>query len=394
MTSTSSTMVWSTKPELAAAYKALGPEALAHLVNLGLYASEQELEKLNMAILSQGVSAEMIEAESQRVLSTLTNQDVKSLPPPVMSIAEKSVASFPYRLSHAESYIGDRTALVGDAAHTVHPLAGQGLNMGLADVKALAETWDRVGKVGGDLGAYTAMLPYPRERYPANHLLLSTTDKLHHIFGTRMPIVNWARSTGMDLINEMTPVKRALMERVGANAGAKEKSWYEAGADTLDGWKTVKSLAGIARAGAGQLISNGARKLLERGANMGRPTDLASRRSIHTSATLAYPKPKAPPIKRQGPMPLPRKEQAEFDALVKAAQGPGVSLDDARAQAQSKTPASNADLIAHRDLRRTTSKKEFDGEVNPKTGEVGGPKRDPFHAGDGDWQYSGRVTDF
>ena len=239
------------------------------------------------------------------------------------------------------------------------------------------------------------MLPYPRERYPANHLLLSTTDKLHHVFGTRIPIVNWARSTGMDLINEMTPVKRALMERVGANAGVKQKSWYEAGADTLDGWKTVKSLAGIARAGAGQLVSNGARKLLERGAGAvagNRPNDLASRRTMHTSARLAYPKPKAPPIRRQGPMPLPRKEQAEFDALVKAAQGPGVSLDDARAQA-SKAPASNADLIAHRDLRRTP-RKEFEGETNPATGEVGGPKRDPFQAGNNDWQYSGRVTDF
>ena len=155
MTPTSSTMVWSTKPELAAAYKALGPEALTHLVNLGLFASEQELERLNTAILSQGVSIEMIEAESQRVMATLTNQDVKSLPPPITSIVEKSIASFPYRLSHAESYIGDRTALVGDAAHTVHPLAGQGLNMGLADVKALTETWDKVGQVGGDLGEST-----------------------------------------------------------------------------------------------------------------------------------------------------------------------------------------------------------------------------------------------
>lgn len=402
MTPTSSTMVWSTKPELVAAYKALGPEALAHLVNLGLYASEQELERLNAAILGQGVSTAMIEAESQRVMSTLTNQDVKSLPPPVMSIAEKSIASFPYRLSHAESYLGERTALVGDAAHTVHPLAGQGLNMGLADVRALAETWDRVGKVGGDLGAYTAMLPYSKERYPANHLLLSTTDKLHHVFGTRIPIVNWARSTGMDLINELTPVKRALMERVGGNAGAageKQKTWYETGADSLDGWKTVKSLAGIARAGAGQLLGNAARRFVERSTSTSASAK-AGARSMHTSARVDYPKPKAPPIRRQGPMPLPRKEQAEFDALVKAAQGPGVSLDDARAQARadstkgaSKSPASNADVIAHRDLRKTP-RKQFEGEVNPMTGEVGGPKRDPFQAGDGDWQYSGRVTDF
>jgi len=236
-------------------------------------------------------------------------------------------------------------------------------------------------------GAYTAMLPYPRERYPANHLILSTTDKLHHVFGTRMPIINWARSTGMDLINEMTPIKRALMERVGANSFTQQKNIYESGADAMDGWKTVKTLAGIARAGAGQLIGNGARKLLERTASMGAAT--SARRGIHTSSRVMKIKP--PPLRRQGPMPLPRAEQAEFEALVKKAQGSGISLEDARAQAKPAGP--NADLIEHRDLRRQP-KKEFEGETNPRTGEVGGPKRDPFAAGDNDWQYSGRVTDF
>ena len=155
----------------------------------------------------------------------------------------------------------------------------------------------------------------------------------------------------------------------------------------MDGWKTVKTLAGIARAGAGQLIGNGARKLLERTASMGAAT--SARRGIHTSSRVMKIKP--PPLRRQGPMPLPRAEQAEFEALVKKAQGSGISLEDARAQAKPAGP--NADLIEHRDLRRQP-KKEFEGETNPRTGEVGGPKRDPFAAGDNDWQYSGRVTDF
>jgi ubiquinone biosynthesis monooxygenase Coq6 len=154
MSPTASTMVWSTRPELAAAYKAVGPEALCDLVNLGLYASEADLERLNVAILSQGVSPEMIRAESERIMQSLSAEDIKSLPPPIESIVHKSIASFPLKLSHAESYIGERTVLIGDAAHTVHPLAGQGLNMGLADVKALGETWEKTKKVGGDLGKH------------------------------------------------------------------------------------------------------------------------------------------------------------------------------------------------------------------------------------------------
>ena len=84
---------------------------------------------------------------------------------------------------------------------------------------------------------------------------------------------------------------------------------------------------------------------------------------------------------RPGPPPLPPKDQAEFEALIKANETIGA------------TPAvtSTPEALEHRDLRRGP-KKDFEGDVNPKTGEQGGPKTDPFKAGDGDWQYGGRVT--
>lgn len=145
-------MVWSTKPELAAAYKALGADALKDLVNCGLFATENDMERLNAAILSTGISPAIISEESQRVIESLSIADLRTLPPPVQSIAPKSIASFPLKLSHAESYLGDRTVLVGDAAHTVHPLAGQGLNMGLADIQCLANVWEKAKSSGGDLG--------------------------------------------------------------------------------------------------------------------------------------------------------------------------------------------------------------------------------------------------
>lgn len=76
-----------------------------------------------------------------------------ALPPLVASIQPGTIASFPLRFRHAESYIGSRTALIGDAAHVIHPLAGQGLNLGLADAAALARCVQTAVMHGGDIGA-------------------------------------------------------------------------------------------------------------------------------------------------------------------------------------------------------------------------------------------------
>lgn len=119
-------------------------------------------------------------------------------------------------------------------------------------------------------GAYTSLLPYTRERYPANHLLLSTTDKLHYLFGTRLPGITWARGIGMDVINELGPVKKLLMGRVGARASAsdvgaaREGRAYERLADGMESWRNAKMVAGLAASAGTELVKGGARRLLER----------------------------------------------------------------------------------------------------------------------------------
>jgi hypothetical protein len=85
---------------------------------------------------------------------------------------------------------------------------------------------------------------------------------------------------------------------------------------------------------------------------------------------------------RPGPPPLPAADQAEFERLVKAAEV-APTVDSAAELA--------AEDLEHPDARKGP-KPEFEGDVNPKTGEVGGPKRDPFIAGNADWQFGGRVT--
>jgi len=178
---TESSMVWSTKPALAAALKTLDPSVLVNFINAAFRLPEVSIRYLHDLLLSSVASQKALTSNEIReeilwrershnisatsayssALATrevgIPPEDAGALPPLVTSIQPGTVASFPLRYSHADTYIGDgtRTVLVGDAAHTVHPLAGQGLNAGLADVQALAQTIEAALLQGGDVGMYS-----------------------------------------------------------------------------------------------------------------------------------------------------------------------------------------------------------------------------------------------
>lgn len=110
--------------------------------------------------------------------------------------------------------------------------------------------------------------------------------------------------------------------------------------------------------------------------------------SIHLATRASSSSSSSPrsSFSRPGPPPLSPSDQAEFDALIKA----NASIGATPAAAAPKAELEQAEE-QHRDLRKGP-KPEFQGDVNPKTGERGGPKVDPFKAGDNDWSYGGRVT--
>lgn len=242
---TRASLVWSTTPEMAQALLDAGIAVLSRMINAAFRLPDVSMRHLHRFLLERWegngkqagyVSAQEVEEEIRwrershsidegSELASLSlpggtdgipNADAVMYPPLVHAIQPGSAASFPLRMNHADTYLGNRTALVGDAAHTTHPLAGQGLNLGLADAASLARTVEEAMASGLDVGSRTALEAYPRDRYLANHGILSGVDKLSKLYGTRMEPVVWLRSTGLEVVNECTSLKEAFMAVAGA----------------------------------------------------------------------------------------------------------------------------------------------------------------------------------
>jgi len=122
-------------------------------------------------------------------------------------------AAFPSRLQHAEHYVLPRLALIGDAAHAIHPLAGQGVNLGLLDAAALAAALDEARERDRDIGGLWALRRYERARRGENMLMLAAMDGFKRLFGNRTLPVAAARSAGLVAVDRMPPLKHLFMRQ-------------------------------------------------------------------------------------------------------------------------------------------------------------------------------------
>jgi 2-octaprenyl-6-methoxyphenol hydroxylase len=102
-------------------------------------------------------------------------------------------------------------ALVGEAAHTIHPIAGQGLNLGIRDVAALAELVIDARRLGLDIGDESVLLRYQQWRRFDAFALAAVTDGLNRLFSNSLSPVQLARDIGLAAVNRLPPLKRLLM---------------------------------------------------------------------------------------------------------------------------------------------------------------------------------------
>ena len=119
--------------------------------------------------------------------------------------------SYPLSLQFAENTIDWRLALVGDAAHAMHPIAGQGLNMGLRDIAALAEVVLDARRLGLDIGDGMVLERYQRWRRFDNTLMLAMTDGLNKLFSNNIRPLRLVRDLGLAAVNSLPPLKKFFM---------------------------------------------------------------------------------------------------------------------------------------------------------------------------------------
>lgn len=136
----------------------------------------------------------------------------------VLKVRSERVA-IPLALGFAREYAAHRVALIGDAAHTVHPLAGQGVNLGILDAVTLAETLLDAAARRRDLGVRHLLRRYERARKGADLGMQALTGGLRYLFGSDLPGVGRARAAGLGLSERVSPLKNFLMRRASGLGG-------------------------------------------------------------------------------------------------------------------------------------------------------------------------------
>jgi len=121
--------------------------------------------------------------------------------------------NYPLSAMLAHRYVDARLALAGDAAHGIHPIAGQGLNLGFRDAIALAGLLIEAKQAGEDVGSPALLARYQRARRPDNLAMLAMTDGLDRLFSSNNPLLRLARDLGIAAVDQARPVKRVFMRQ-------------------------------------------------------------------------------------------------------------------------------------------------------------------------------------
>src|SRR5262249_19429816 len=140
------------------------------------------------------------------------------LPPGDLTVVGPRRA-LPLGISVARAFIADRLALVGDAAHVIHPVAGQGLNMGLKDVAALAEVVVDAVRLGLDPGSLAGLGRYQRRRRLDTEAMGIATDRLNRLFSNHSDLLRFARDVGLGLVDRLPALKRFFIREVAGLTG-------------------------------------------------------------------------------------------------------------------------------------------------------------------------------
>lgn len=202
LSDTESSLVWSTSHHHAEQLLELDEESFVDAINSAFWSNENQSELIETAgsLFRSALSLLMPSSGSAR-----------QLPPSVAAIGPKSRVMFPLGMGHASEYIRHRVALIGDAAHRVHPLAGQGANLGFGDVACLTQVLSQAAFNGKDLGAMQHLLEYETERQRHNLPMMAAIDLMKRLYSTNAAPAVLLRTLGLQATNVLPPLKEQIM---------------------------------------------------------------------------------------------------------------------------------------------------------------------------------------
>lgn len=206
-----SSIVWSTTADQAKELKELSPEDFVARLNEALSAPSSTPvppEFPGLPVLTDLVKGVSHAVNTVMAAAALTDPFVA--PPRPTEVVGQRV-SFPLKMKHATSYVKSGVALIGDSAHTIHPLAGQGLNLGLADVQSLSNLLADGVKSGENLSSEYFLAQYEDDRKRANISMAVAMDGFKRLFGPTPDAVGVARNVGMGTLNAVEPLKNQIM---------------------------------------------------------------------------------------------------------------------------------------------------------------------------------------
>jgi ubiquinone biosynthesis monooxygenase Coq6 len=201
LTENLSSLVWSTSPEHAKELIKMEPERF--------------VDALNEAYVKSYTSNTVVDNVMKTVegILALNKNKIQQFPPKVVKVQDGSRAGFPLGFGHASAYVCGGAALIGDAAHRVHPLAGQGVNLGFGDVLELTEVLAEAVYNGSGLNDIQYLLKYEQERLKVNVPIMVGVHALQRLYCNDFPPLVLARSLGLKITNLTPPLKKLFMEK-------------------------------------------------------------------------------------------------------------------------------------------------------------------------------------
>ena len=161
---------------------------------------------------------EALMALDDEAFGTALSQAVAEALGPTVQVCARRVV-FPIQERHAVSYVGPSLALIGDAAHVIHPLAGQGINLGLLDAGVLAEELGRARQAGLSPSHPAVLARYQRRRRGDNLLMQNAMRGFKWLFERRQPPLRWLRNAGLDGVGQLPPLRQAFAGRALGRGG-------------------------------------------------------------------------------------------------------------------------------------------------------------------------------